>query len=180
MWLLKFWCLYAKELTGKISACPGNTTYTQETSQGRHHDSAHSTTDVPGSYEIPSFWLSSLEPGMEYFHKVTVSPQTLFSSGLMLLGVPWAAQFGSAVVPLGGWSIAGCLSDSLLEVSVGYLTASSTLHLRCVSCDDKGVDLCTHGDFGGLNSTGHFRWVRTHHHPAPRDNCWLTTVNTSS
>lgn len=36
---------------------------------------------------------------MEYFHKAVVSPQTLFSSGLMLLGVPWAAQFGSAVVP---------------------------------------------------------------------------------
>lgn len=77
----------------------------------------------------------------------------LFSSGLLLLGVPWAAQFGSAVVPLGGWSIAGWLSDSLLEVSVGYLTASFTPHLRCVSCDDKGADLCTHGDFGALNST---------------------------
>lgn len=99
MWLLKFWCLCSKELTGKISAGPRNMTYTQETSQGRHQDSAHSTMDVLESYEIPSLCLPSLKPGTEYFHKVTVYPQTLFSSGLMLLGVPWAAQFGSALVP---------------------------------------------------------------------------------
>lgn len=33
MWLLKFWCLCSKELTGKISAGPRNMTYTQETGQ---------------------------------------------------------------------------------------------------------------------------------------------------
>lgn len=102
----------------------------------------------------------------------------LFSSGLLLLGVPWAAQFGSPPK----WLKYCRLSLWLLARHISWLldwqfhSAFKVCFLWWQGCGSVHT--------WGLRSLklhrGHFRWVRTHHHPAPRDNCWLTTVNTSS